>query len=1020
MVELQSPAALDSYLAAGASRSASALRSATTAARNQIAIVEGEQRAVVKRLEDLQDVNVLYRVQRVLNGIAVDVDVSQLDAIAKLPGVKSVQPIELVTISNTSSVPLVGAVDVWKSVHGATGKNLRIGVIDTGIDYLHRDFGGDGDYTGRTLAEPAVTFHAKVAGGTDLAGDEYDASSPDAKKRTPVPDPDPMDCWGHGSHVAGTLAGYGVLKDGATYTGSYDAIDESKFSIGPGVAPEAQLYAIRIFGCAGPSSLTTAGLEWALDPNQDGDFSDRMDIVNLSLGSTFGTLTSPTTAAAEKVARAGTIVVAAALNAGDTYYIVSSPGIASGAISVASSVDEREPGDALLINGPTTIAGTHFARHAVNYDWSKLTNPVTGTVAYPLAQRSGCVAFTPANAAAIQGKIALLDWTDNECGSGQRVNNAQAAGAIGVIVRYTKSSLDNYIAGSTTIPSTLVSLDTGNLIIANLSSGVSATLSAELRDWEGIISPATDTLSGFTSRGPRGGDSAIKPEITAPGQSIYSVLSRGGSRGVSMSGTSMATPIVAGSFALLKQIHPTWTAEELKALVMNTASHDLFTEPAHGGWRYGISRIGAGRLDVLSASRATAVAFNADDPGMVGVSFGVTDVSAATTREKNIVVENKSADPATFVVSYDAVVDQPGVSFSFPNGNSLTVPPNGSAAFVVRLTIDASAIRHRREGALTARQNEVTRHWMAEASGYVILSTPQETLRVPLLAIVRATAAMHAVEKSIPAAETMTLHLAGNTIATGSALEDENAIVSAFELADRAPTSNADLTASPHLQLTYAGIATDAAAVKAAGKPLSGATIYFAIVTKGPWSTPAQTPVRIDIDTNNDGTDDKRVSLGDLATFSTASAWPSDVFIATACSADGTSCTRQFVNNIDASTADTVLFNTNVMVLPVRAADLGLSDAASTFSYRIRVSSLSQTVRHTYDIATPGLSFSSSSPAPFGFFDAPGNTITVKYDAAAFAKGASAGILLLHHHNATGSREEVVAIVKGKRRAVAQ
>jgi hypothetical protein len=308
---------------------------------------------------------------------------------------------------------------------------------------------------------------------------------------------------------------------------------------------------------------------------------------------------------------------------------------------------------------------------------------------------------------------------------------------------------------------------------------------------------------------------------------------------------------------------------------------------------------------------------------------------------------------------------------------------------------------------------------MAEASGYVTLSTAQETLRVPLLAMVRATAAMHAVEKSVPAADTMTLHLAGNTIATGSGLEDENAILSAFELADRTPAGNADLTATPYLQLTHAGIATNAAAVKAAGKPLAEAMIYFAVVTKGPWSTPAQTPVRIDIDTNNDGVDDKLVSLGDLATFSSGTASPSDVFLATACSADGTNCTRQFVNGIDASAADTVLFNTNVLVLPVRAADLGLSDAASTFCYRIRVSSFSQTARHTYDIASPGLSFSSSSPAPFGFFDAPGNTITVKYNASAFAKTASAGILLLHHHNATGSREEVVSILSKRRRAAA-
>jgi subtilisin family serine protease len=262
---------------------------------------------------------VIFEMQRLFNGIAVDVDADQLDELAKIPGVKSIQPLPLVKRANTSSVPLIGAPDVWRAAapNGATGKGVKVGLIDTGLDYIHRDFGGDGNYTGKTFTGATFPTSEKVPGGTDLAGDDYDPGSSTVANRTPKPDGDPMDCAGHGSHVGGTIAGFGVTKTFTRYGGRYDVpYDPSVFSIGPGVAPEAQLFPIRIFGCSGSTGLIAPALEWALDPNKDGDFSDHMDVVNMSLGSGFGSTSGLNATSADNLAKAGCIVVASAGNDG--------------------------------------------------------------------------------------------------------------------------------------------------------------------------------------------------------------------------------------------------------------------------------------------------------------------------------------------------------------------------------------------------------------------------------------------------------------------------------------------------------------------------------------------------------------------------------------------------------------------------------------------------------------------------------------------------------------------------------
>src|SRR5262249_27377216 len=124
------------------------------------------------------------------------------------------------------------------------------------------------------------------------------------------------------------------------YTGPWNSSTPLQtMRIGPGVAPEANLIALRVFGCSGSSLVVDQAIEWAVDPNGDGNFDDRVDVINLSLGTEYGETYDTTAIAAERATELGVIVVAAAGNSGDSHFITSSPATAEGVMSAAASTD---------------------------------------------------------------------------------------------------------------------------------------------------------------------------------------------------------------------------------------------------------------------------------------------------------------------------------------------------------------------------------------------------------------------------------------------------------------------------------------------------------------------------------------------------------------------------------------------------------------------------------------------------------------------------------------------------------
>ncbi|MEP0774191.1 MAG: S8 family serine peptidase [Acidobacteriota bacterium] len=966
--------------------------------RRHIATLEARQESVVASLSRLQPpVPALFRLQRVFNGIAVQVEQAQIPTLRALPGVKAVHPLPRLEPGLVSTAPLIGAPHAWGS--SLTGQGVRIGIIDTGVDYLHKAFGGSGSYAGHVFEDHVVPWTGKVVGGSDFVGDDYNGSN------AARPDGDPMDCNGHGTHVAGIAAGYGVTATGETYGGPWGAgTDLEALAIGPGVAPQAQIFALKVFGCTGSTGYAPAAIEWALDPNRDGNFSDRLDVVNLSLGSSFGAPGGVYATITENAARAGMIVVASAGNSGDTHFITGSPATADRVISVANSMDSTSFMSDVEITGPAAIAGRYPATEAGFGPNLARDGSRTGSLVYPSGNPRGCSAFSGAAAAALNGAIALIDRGD--CTFAAKVRNAQNAGARGVVVvnnapgePIVMGASDADAQGITT-PSMMISLADGDRIKAGLGGGTaSATLSATRRGQVRLVSPAaTDTMATSSSRGPRISDLALKPDLAAPGSTIFAPEARSGWAGRSLSGTSMAAPQVAGAMALLRQLHPSWSVEELKALVMNTATPEVWVNPGQSGPRHGAARTGAGRLDVAAAAEGKILAYldSPTGPGRVGVSFGSPEVVVRHRETRRVRVVNRGDAVANLTVSYVPVVDQPGVEIA-PSVSTLAVPANSSATLEVVLVATASTMSGQRGEDLSPTQTGGARSWLAEESGHLLFSAQgNPPVRLPVYTAPRRRATLLARQGALapaPGAGTVSLTLEGQDLGAGPHPE---ALVTPLEWQ----------FGTPGVGETLGGIVTDYP-----DRPLAQALVGFGVALPSPWTTPLLVSVSVEIDTNGDSRADWKLAATDAARAQDASSTPVDVFLARLCRADAASqcATPLPLNGAAADARDTAPFLTDVMVLYARVADLQLS-AGTTIRYRVLADGVT-TPWLQYDLGRPGVR-PTGGAGPQGFLQVArrGASVPLTYDTARLAATGSRGVLLLHHHNLAGWRAQAIPV----------
>lgn len=1045
LILLTQPAAVEAYAAALKASGGSPTNvtgAAVSAGRVQIDVNAAQQVQVVGAMQSAGiQFSEIYRVQRAMNAVAVIVPAAQVGAIRKIEGVKSVRPIVPMEPTSNSSTAFVGAPKVWQGASAgspatANGTGIKVGIIDTGVDYQHADFGGlgtlavyqDNDRVSTTGTVSGTTLFptAKVAGGYDFAGDSYNAAGSGAQL-IPVPDANPTDCLGHGSHVAGTAGGFGVDSAGATFAGPYNTSLPADLRIQPGIAPKATLYAIKIFGCAGSTDLTVAGIDWALDPNGDGDLSDHLDVINMSLGSPNGSLSNIDVEASDAASLSGMIVVASAGNSYDSYLIVGAPSISARTISVAASYDGGEPAYFFSVSAP---AVADYYAVAAGFGPTVPPAVLSGNVAYNGTVGTpyiGCGVNTAIPN--VSGKIALIDR--GTCSFQTKVHNAELGLATGVIVVQSTTDAPISMGGDATvatptIPSAMISKADGAVIKAQLA--VPQTVTGALAQ----TGTYADTLASFSSRGPvQGTPTSLKPDITAPGVNIVSVttgmtctIASGlgcftptasgfdpGNLAVAMSGTSMAAPQVAGLMALLRQLHPTLTVEEMKALAVNGSLHDLTTLPAGAGVKYGAGRVGAGRIDAVTSANLAVTAYNADASGAVSISFP-SEIGASTTVTRKLHVKNLTLIPTTFTLGIDTIVDNPGISFSLPGGTSLTLAAGQTKDVDVQMSGSASLLtnNHDLSIALTQTTNAGTlaRYWMPEETAYLTVSSGGSTLsRVPLYVAPYPAASMSG-GTSVPtggaASGSTAIPLTGTGICTGTLIAgpgcagswptDEESLVTPFEL----QAENArNPTLAPESNLHYAGVTASATRLR------------FGIALWGPAPIIAsETSTAVEV-TIIDGAGNPLYTLYPYTAVLSGTSSTTNVYVTAVYQWGVGTTVASFANAVDSTCCDTRIFQNNVFFMSASLTSLGLT-AGSTFKYIVETygvdGSYEKVGPFTYHLGAKGLDFGGS----FLLEDLPGATIPVAYNVANLTANGSRGALLLHHHNAAGSTAQVLTV----------
>ena len=590
-----------------------------------------------------------YAFDTLFNGLSITASRSDINKIKSLTGVAAVWPVAVIEAPPqgsgaspelTTALAMTGA-DIAQSELGFTGEGVKVAVMDTGIDYDHPDLGG------------CFGPGCRVAMGWDFVGDAFNADpSSLAYNPTALPDADPDDCGGHGTHVAGIVGANGAVK---------------------GVAPEVTFGAYRVFGCQGSTTadIMIAAMERAL--------ADGMQVLNMSIGSSFQWPQYPTAMAADRLVNKKMVVVASIGNSGaNGLYSAGSPGLGSKVIGTASFDNSH----VRLTTFTVTPAGL-----TIGYSNAAAAPPAPTAGSLPLAKTG--TPTSAADACTVSG--ALPDLTGQAvlirrgtCGFYEKSRRAQLAGAAAVVL-YNNSAgrFSPTVAVSTgadgqpvTIPVVAVS-DTEGVAINNAINAGPQTLA--WTDQQGSFLNSTGGLiSSFSSYG-LSPDLALKPDIGAPGGSIYSTYPLEAGGYATLSGTSMASPHVAGAAALLLQAKPKTPSQAVRGILQNSADPKVWSLSPSSGLLDHAHRQGAGMLDIDDAILATTKI----EPSKISAGEGEKGPHTRTLK-----LENNGLLPVTYDLTYVNAVSTGGVitpSFFLSNAtvsfstSSVTVPAGGSA-----------------------------------------------------------------------------------------------------------------------------------------------------------------------------------------------------------------------------------------------------------------------------------------------------------------------------------------------------
>jgi minor extracellular serine protease Vpr len=571
----------------------------------------------------------LYSYDTLWNGFSVSANTVELGKLSRIKGVVAIYPVMVVSIPETTTstldpelytaLAMTGA-DRAQSELGYTGMGIRVAVMDTGVDYDHQAFGGDGVARSDSTVFPT----SRVTKGWDFVGDAYNAddTSPSYNPVT-TPDAYPDDCNGHGTHVAGII-------------GANDPTNDLK-----GVAPDVTFGAYRVFGCEG--STTDAIMLTAMERA----YKDGMQVLNMSIGSAFEWPQSPTADAASRMVTKGMIVVASIGNSGaNGLYSAGAPGLGEKVIGVASFDN-------------TNVFLPYFAVNGTNIGYVTMTYsepaPLSGSSEIVYVGR-GCAdadLVTPGlqpdpYLADPAGKTALI--YRGFCSFGEKASRAIAAGATAVVIQNTSSGVFNGTLGAplgSLVPVVGISHADGDFIRAQ-AAPITMTWTNQQASFP---SPTGGLISSFSSYG-LSPDLALKPDIGAPGGNIYSSfpLEQGGY--ATLSGTSMSSPHVAGTAALLLQAKPMTRAENVRSILQNSAVPALWWGGPGLGYLDNVHRQGAGMVQIDDAITATTTI----EPGKL--SLGESQKGPAV---RWLTIKSTSSTAVTYDLSFENALSTSGV-----------------------------------------------------------------------------------------------------------------------------------------------------------------------------------------------------------------------------------------------------------------------------------------------------------------------------------------------------------------------
>ena len=577
-----------------------------TAVQRYVAYLDGERAQVLNLAEQqmgraMQPRHV-YR--HVLNGFAVEMSETEARQLAQMPGVKSVEPDYIQYTQMDAGRPWIGTDRYWSGAGGVPGPNrgegMVLGVVDTGINW--NSFLLDNNRVGVTpvtnprpgflglCSDPEVPCSGKLIGVYDFTDGGTKGNDPD----------------GHGTHVATTALGFPV-------SGSIG------FSGGPpifyslsGIAPQASLvsYKACVENPDGGNFIcrfadTTAALEQAIE--------DEVDVVNYSIGGPpFSPWAGTTPQVFLNMRAAGIVPVVAAGNDGPVLNSVNSPANAPWVMGVANATHDR-----MLVNRLTNATGGDFTLGTLQ---GKANTGGTGILPIVHARDFGHAlcgagpaelgqfcsdntgASNPFPPGTFNGQIVVCDR--GVYGRIEKGRNVQLAGAAGMILANTQAQSESTDSDAHCLPATHIGANDGDRLRdwldsgANHSGRLAGTIRVDEVQFGGL-------LNNSSSRGPaKDVPGVMKPNVTAPGTDVVAAVSEvdGESDLVGLlTGTSMASPHVAGAALLLRNSHPDWGVDEVISALETTADATIVAQ-SDGSLARIIDR-GAGGIQVDRAAR---------------------------------------------------------------------------------------------------------------------------------------------------------------------------------------------------------------------------------------------------------------------------------------------------------------------------------------------------------------------------------------------------------------------------------